>query len=1158
MAESCPDLSPTLFVKPDLNREHDNTDPNGNPLKPSDLITLHYHRNSKNQLHDPVSFKTFSEHSHIVAIKTTGNVFLADSVGKLAGGRDLVSDVPFTKADIITLQNPHAAPAPAPPVPKTTATAQPAASSSSKPSTSSSSDVSVDIICDDAERSNALALQATKNQPAAEPPASSALAKARKAAAQPYNASPYSTGAAGASLTSTSLDPLTKGEMALYDEEELMYEDISRERKEKDRIKRRAYVRMVTNMGGSLNLELFCDRAPKTCYNFLMLAREGKYDDCPFHRLIPGFMIQGGDPTGTGRGGQSYWGTPFRDEYDLKGAEKHTERGVLSMANKGAATNGSQFFITFRATPHLDGKHTVFGKLVGGEEILAAMEDPFEEYKKRVANKIQKQAETLSSSKSGSSGDKAKDKVNWFGEKIGESSNSGPKSGGVGKYLKSGGPPPSTSSVIGKRNTGVADIGVGIDDKKKKRKMGFVRTPLSLVTNHQLRSLAGSNPGATTVFNTRMSRSSVKPLQRCEDVCKGGCTETNANMCSPSSSSQINTQTPALLGSSRTISTLAVDNARSTTEQTTDTERLSSKPDGASPPQATATNEKPDILAKTSSRRRRCPTGLINPGNTQPSRGGPAIHRLPLELLIKIFRGSTEADRGAGWLSQDRILKLSVVCQHWRSVVYDTPSLWSAISSYYRPARLKKTIELSKGHLLDVHLVTEPFGSTSTSVFATIRSTQCTRWRTLQGKLSVRSFATISRSTAPNLEELDLVLGEVRSGSRATAIPLVNTHIFQGPLIRLRRLKLQWTAQHFTFNWGSMMFPGLESLHLTTANQSAAPSSAELLSVLGRSNKIRDVELNLPNKSESPQQDNDEEPAADVQLRSLQRFYLMSNSSYASNVLSRLRMPPSAFIDMSINLDAQEPYPTSLIHQAVPQLVSAATQVATARKPAERPKIDLLLDHGSIVLQVGHSSFGEKKKKNELLERPLFHMRIFGPNFPGVERALDALGTVLSTSAIEPAVLLRVTFDKIADMGASACFQAVARLPRVTAIQIGVAEGSTSRDVDQFLKFSSQVQSDCVSSWPFPELEELVVCNADPNLIVDAVRLRYRGFVGGRRTSANDRRKQLEAKPLKLLTAYWKDRVAGEYESLRNPVVRVLGVNRVLWWYDSGKKGVWQ
>ncbi|KAG8899520.1 Peptidyl-prolyl cis-trans isomerase cyp8, partial [Tulasnella sp. 403] len=315
-------------------KSHNNTDPKtGKPLSPTSLIHLHYARNANGEIHDPVTFKTFSEHSHIVAIRTTGNVFLAESVGKLAGGRDLVADVPFTKADIITLQNPHAAPAPTP---------QPATT-------------------DKAAASKELAK------------AKATTTKVEKVT-QPYNASPYSTGAAGASFTSTSLDPLTKGEMALYDEEELMFDDISRDRKEKDRIRRRAYVRMVTNLGGSLNLELFCDKAPKTCYNFLMLARQGKYDNCPFHRLIPGFMIQGGDPTGTGRGGESFWGTPFRDEYDLKGAERHSERGMLSMANKGKSTNGSQFFLTFGATPHLDGKHTVFGKLVGGEEILNAME----------------------------------------------------------------------------------------------------------------------------------------------------------------------------------------------------------------------------------------------------------------------------------------------------------------------------------------------------------------------------------------------------------------------------------------------------------------------------------------------------------------------------------------------------------------------------------------------------------------------------------------------------------------------------------------------------------------------------------------------------------------------------------------------------------------
>ncbi|KAG8910816.1 hypothetical protein FRC00_007491 [Tulasnella sp. 408] len=679
-----------------------------------------------------------------------------------------------------------------------------------------------------------------------------------------------------------------------------------------------------------------------------------------------------------------------------------------------------------------------------------------------------------------------------------------------------------------------------------------------------------------------MSQSSVKTLQSYEDVCKGGRTDNDASMCeatpfltsrssgacslesggcrgSASDSSQIDTHPRAVLGSKRTIRALVADDARSTTEQQPVTGPLDSNPKSAAPSQTTAINE--ETPTHTPCHRRRCRAGPVTLGTAQPSKKFPAIHRLPLELLIKIFRGFIEADRGAGWLSQDRVLKLSVVCRHWRSVVYDTPSLWSTISSYYQPARLKKTIELSQGHLLDVHLVTEPFGNASTnlqSMFTTIKATQSTRWRRLQGKMSTRSFVTLSRSAAPNLEELDLVLSEVRSGSRVTAVPLVNTKLFQGSSTRLRRLKLQWTAQHFTFNWGSMLFPALEFLHLTTANHSAGPSSTELLGLLGSSNKIRDVELNLPNKSESPQQANDEEPTTDVQLHSLQRFYLMSNSSYASNVLSRLRVPPSALMDMSINLDAKEPYPTCLIQHTVPQLVSAATRIATAPKPAERPKIDLLLDHGSIVLQVGRSSFGAKKKKNELLERPLFHMRIFGPDFLGVERALEALGTVLSTpSGIEAAVSLSVTFDKITDMGATTCFQAVARLPRVTSIQIGVTESSTPGNVDQFLKFISQVQPDS-TSWPFPELEKLIVCDADPNLIVNAVKLRYRGIVGGRRSSANSHRTQLEAKPLKLLTAYWKDRVAGEYESLRGPVVRVLGMNRVLWWYDSGKKGVWQ
>jgi len=268
-----------------------------------------------------------------------------------------------------------------------------------------------------------------------------------------------------------------------------MYDEITNppkgKGKEKDVGKRRAYVRVVTNLGGgSLNLELYCEKAPKTCYNFLMLAREGKYDDCIFHRLIPGFMIQTGDPTGTGTGGASYWGTPFRDEYDNKGAAKHDSRGMLAMANKGVGTNGSQWFITFKPTPHLDGKHTVFGKLVGGENVLDALEatpckpgterpakvikikevviykDPFEEYKQRLAKKLAHKTEQSNPS-SAPKDNRKTDDINWFGVKVGNTdqpTTGTVATGGVGKYINLKRPLETTAVP---------------DDRKKQRKLGF-------------------------------------------------------------------------------------------------------------------------------------------------------------------------------------------------------------------------------------------------------------------------------------------------------------------------------------------------------------------------------------------------------------------------------------------------------------------------------------------------------------------------------------------------------------------------------------------------------------------------------------------------------------------------------------------------------------
>ena len=115
---------------------------------------------------------------------------------------------------------------------------------------------------------------------------------------------------------------------------------------------------------GAIELELYPNEAPKTVENFVKLARDGFYEGVIFHRVIPDFMIQGGDPTGTGTGGPGY---EFEDEFN----EHRVVRGALAMANAGPNTNGSQFFIvTAEATPWLDGKHTVFGKVTSGMDVV--------------------------------------------------------------------------------------------------------------------------------------------------------------------------------------------------------------------------------------------------------------------------------------------------------------------------------------------------------------------------------------------------------------------------------------------------------------------------------------------------------------------------------------------------------------------------------------------------------------------------------------------------------------------------------------------------------------------------------------------------------------------------------------------------------------------
>ena len=145
------------------------------------------------------------------------------------------------------------------------------------------------------------------------------------------------------------------------------------------------YIATLTTTRGQIVCELFAKDAPKTVNNFVFLAREQFYNGTKFHRVLANFMIQGGDPTGTGRGGPGY---QFEDE--CKGNPNRHQVGTLSMANAGPGTNGSQFFITHVVTDWLDGKHTVFGKVLSGQDVVNAVQQGDQLLTVTIAEEIKK------------------------------------------------------------------------------------------------------------------------------------------------------------------------------------------------------------------------------------------------------------------------------------------------------------------------------------------------------------------------------------------------------------------------------------------------------------------------------------------------------------------------------------------------------------------------------------------------------------------------------------------------------------------------------------------------------------------------------------------------------------------------------------------------
>nr|XP_020016341.1 peptidyl-prolyl cis-trans isomerase-like 2 [Castor canadensis]XP_020016342.1 peptidyl-prolyl cis-trans isomerase-like 2 [Castor canadensis]XP_020016343.1 peptidyl-prolyl cis-trans isomerase-like 2 [Castor canadensis] len=334
---------------------------NGEKLDGRSLIKLNFAKNNEGKYHCPVLFTVFTDNTHIVAVRTTGNVYAYEAVEQLnikaKNFRDLLTDEPFSRQDIITLQDP---------------------TNLDKFNVSNFFHVKNNMKITDPDEEKAKqdpsyylkntnaetreTLQELYKEFKGDEILAATMKAPEKKKVDQLNAAHYSTGKVSASFTSTAMVPETTHEAAAIDEDVLRYQFV----------KKKGYVRLHTNKG-DLNLELHCDLTPKTCENFIKLCRKHYYHGTVFHRSIRNFVIQGGDPTGTGTGGQSYWGKPFKDEF--RPNLSHTGRGVLSMANSGPNTNKSQFFITFRSCAYLDKKHTIFGRVVGGFDTLTAMEN---------------------------------------------------------------------------------------------------------------------------------------------------------------------------------------------------------------------------------------------------------------------------------------------------------------------------------------------------------------------------------------------------------------------------------------------------------------------------------------------------------------------------------------------------------------------------------------------------------------------------------------------------------------------------------------------------------------------------------------------------------------------------------------------------------------
>jgi len=381
-------------------KEHKTNPVSGESMTTKDIIRLKMVKNEDGQWHCPVTCKAFNVHSHVVAIRSTGNVFLFETVNdlniKAKNWTDLISGEKFTRSDIITLQNPKDEEICALRdinnfVHLRQMRGETQVNKLDQGKVRHTSQTSQVMKAFD-ERTAGAGSLLHKHDAALQSNSAAVLAGAGKDSitvfsvkgeylddvrdilelnplvndVTPGNVQTDQRSSSSFTSSYQEIHTANKARLAFPEEARLLKYKKLRE------LKKKAYVQLQTNVG-NLNVEVHCDIVPRTAYNFLALCEQGYLDGTKFHRLIPGFMVQGGDPSGKGTGGQSVFGTPFVDEFDSR--LLHSKRGVLAMANSGSNANRSQFFITFGPAEHLNNVHAIFGHVVGGLPTLAVMED---------------------------------------------------------------------------------------------------------------------------------------------------------------------------------------------------------------------------------------------------------------------------------------------------------------------------------------------------------------------------------------------------------------------------------------------------------------------------------------------------------------------------------------------------------------------------------------------------------------------------------------------------------------------------------------------------------------------------------------------------------------------------------------------------------------